>query len=308
MALAILVPLMLASGCGKSNSEKPAAPPPPAPQAAAPQTTPLPTAAAPAPAEPAAPTAPATPARKSAPAVASSDVTNEAAPTATAATAVAPANVPAAAPPDATAVTVPATNTTSPAATTATNDLVSQVKASVSTTAGDLANQLLSGVGLKSDATLTSVANDLAGKVQTLGTSLASQPALKSQLDGALSALAGGKNVEALDALAKLSQAKLTPEQTQLVSQVKDLTAAYVVQRNFGALDSVRGDVAQVVNGLRKGEVTTVVPAVQNVLDKGKLTDPQKQLLTDVADRYAPGFKKVSDAVSGLKDLKWFGK
>jgi hypothetical protein len=169
----------------------------------------------------------------------------------------------------------------------------------------DLVGQLLAAPGLKSDEVLGSVARDLGSKAAGLGTSLASQPAVKEQLDSALKSLAGGKELAALDLISKVSQAKLTPEQTQVATQVKDLATAYVVQRNFGALEGAQGDVTQIVSGLRKGEVATVVPAVQKVLDNAKLTAPQRQLLTDVADRYAPGFKNVSETVSrGLKSIK----
>ncbi len=175
--------------------------------------------------------------------------------------------------------------------------------------APDLVGQLLAAPGLKSDAVLSSVAGDLGSKVAGLGTSLASQPAAKEQLDNALKSLASGREVAALDLISKVSQARLTPEQAQAAMQVKDLATAYAVQRNFGSIQGAQDDVAQVVSGLRKGEVATVVPAVQKVLDNGKLTDPQRQLLTDLADRYAPGFKNVSETLTqGLKSIKGLGK
>ena len=193
--------------------------------------------------------------------------------------------------------------------TTAATDATPAKVAVPSSPATDLVGQLLAAPGLKSDEVLGSVARDLGSKAAGLGTSLASQPAVKEQLDSALKSLASGRELAALDLMSKVSQAKLTPEQTRVATQVKDLATAYVVQRNFGALEGAQGDVAQIVSGLRKGEVVTVVPAVQKVLDNAKLTGPQRQLLTDVADRYAPGFKNVSETVSqGLKSIKGLGK
>jgi hypothetical protein len=175
--------------------------------------------------------------------------------------------------------------------------------------APDLVGLLLAAPGLKSDEVLGSVARDLVSKVAVLGTSLAAQPAAKERLDRALTALAGGREVAALDLLAKVWQARLTPEQARVAMQVKDLATAYAVQRNFGLIQGARDDVAQVVLGLRQGEVATVVPAVQKMLDSGKLTEPQRELLTDLADRSAPGFKQVSETLTqGLKSPKESGR
>jgi hypothetical protein len=276
--------VVLVSACNKSSGDKPAA--------AAP--TPPPAVAA---------------TGNAAPALAPSAAAS-AAPTVSAEPAATPATPPT--PPVPAVDPAPVT----PATTPATKALAQTVPEVVPARAGgggsaapDLVGQLLAAPGLKSDAVLSSVAGDLGSKVAGLGTSLASQPATKEQLDNALKSLASGREVAALDLISKVSQARLTPEQAQAAMQVKDLATAYAVQRNFNSIQGAQDDVAQVVSGLRKGEVATVVPAVQKVLDNGKLTDPQRQLLTDLADRYAPGFKNVSETLTqGLKSIKGLGK
>ena len=78
------------------------------------------------------------------------------------------------------------------------------------------------------------------------------------------------------------------------------------MQKNFSALDGAQGDVANVVSSLRSGKITAALPALKNIAQNAKLTDTQKQLITTIGDKYAPGLSKASGAVDSLKKLPGF--
>ncbi len=280
LAVAAVLGLSLC-GCGPSGGEKPAASsPPPAPPAPTPVTA--------APARPAAP-AQAPPATPAAPAGT-----------------IAPAETtPAVAVPVVAASVVAAPATPAPAAPAVAVPVVSQA----SQVANDLGQQLLAGAKNQADGVLSSITSDLSGKLAVLGQSLAQSPAAKQQLDGAVKSLVAGKELDALSAYAKVAEAKPTAEQTKLLTEVKDLTAAYVVQKNFATLPGSEGDVAQIVSSFRKGETLSALPAIQRVSQNGQITSGQKELLGSLADKFAPGVKKAGEALQeGLKGLKAFGK
>ncbi|HKI70339.1 MAG TPA: hypothetical protein VKA67_12160, partial [Verrucomicrobiae bacterium] len=87
--------------------------------------------------------------------------------------------------------------------------------------------------------------------------------------------------------------------------QVGNLTSAYVVQKNFSSLDGAQGDVANIVNSLRDGEISAAVPSIQKVAQNANLTQPQKELIGTLTDKYAPGLKKVAGTLQqGLQDVK----
>ena len=118
----------------------------------------------------------------------------------------------------------------------------------------------------------------------------------------------GNKGGETLAAFQKLSQTKLTPEQTKLAKDVGHLGSAYLVHKNLGNLEGSQSDVAQIVHSLRKGNITEALPAVKKVSHNAKLTPAQKELLTSLADKYAPGASKESGALNGAKGNPELGK
>ncbi len=170
----------------------------------------------------------------------------------------------------------------------------------------DLSSQFAAAAAAQSDKLLGSIGGDLAGKVKSLSQSLGVNDALKSQLDGALQSLTAGKDSTALGQVFQVAQAatNLTPQQQQLAKEVGNLTSAFVVQKNFSSLDGAQGEVASVVNALRKGDITAAVPPLQKVAQNAGLTPSQKQLVTSLADQYAPGLSKAAGTLQqGLKSL-----
>ena len=171
-----------------------------------------------------------------------------------------------------------------------------------------LLNQFLDQAKSASDSQLGAIAAELTGGIKQLGTGLATNAVVKEKLDGTLKALTGGQDSEALSSAFDLVKgAKLTPEQVGVAKQVGNLTSAYVVQKNFATLEGSQGDVATIVSSLRSGNVTAAIPSLKNVAASAKLTDPQKQIITKVADKYAPGWQKAKGAMDSLKKLPGFG-
>jgi hypothetical protein len=171
-----------------------------------------------------------------------------------------------------------------------------------------LVSKFLEQAKSASDGQLGAIASELTGKMQGLGAAIGANDAIKSELDSALKSLTGGMDSDALTSAFKVaSAASLTPEQLSLAKQVGNLASAYAVQKNFAALPGAQGDVANIVSSLRGGNVTAAIPAIKNVASNTHLTDGQKQLITTVADKYAPGWQKAKGAMDSLRKLPGFG-
>ena len=162
----------------------------------------------------------------------------------------------------------------------------------------------------QSDPVLTSVGTELADKVNALAQTAPADSPLKSQLTSSVQSLVAGKDSSALSSFYDAAKsASLTPQQTQLAKDVGNLASAYVVQHNFSNLDGAQGDVATIVNSLRKGEVTPAVPAMQKVAQNASLTAPQKELIGSIAGKYSPGLSKAAGTLEqGLQGLQNLGK
>ena len=121
-----------------------------------------------------------------------------------------------------------------------------------------------------------------------------------------MQSLTAGEDSTALGQVFQVAQAatNLTPQQQQLAKEVGSLTSAFVVQKNFSSLDGAQGEVASVVNALRKGDITAAIPPLQKVAQNAGLTPSQKDLVSSLADQYAPGLKKAAGTLQqGLKSL-----
>ena len=170
--------------------------------------------------------------------------------------------------------------------------------------AAGLISQFLNQTRAAADSKLGAIATGLTGKIQSLAASLGTNSVAKSELDNTLQSLTGGKDNAALSSAFKLvSDAKLTPEQMGLAKQVGQLASAYVVEKNFASLQGAQGNVATIVNSLRKGEITPAIPALKKVATNAHLTEGQKTLISTVADQYAPGWKQAGKIMSGFKKL-----
>jgi hypothetical protein len=182
-----------------------------------------------------------------------------------------------------------------------TNTAVAQVDAGLATKFVDQAKTA-------SDSQLGAIATELTAKLQSFGAAVGTNTAIMTTLDDTLKSLTGGLDSQALTSAYDLVKAaKLTPDQLGLAKQVGNLASAYVVQKNFATLDGGQSDVATIVSSLREGKVTAAIPALKNVATNTHLTDGQKQLITTVADKYAPGWQKAKGALDSIKKLPGFG-
>ena len=170
-----------------------------------------------------------------------------------------------------------------------------------------LLTQLTADSKSAADPQLQSLSCDLGSKIQSLSKLLGDNAGAKNLVQGALQSVLGAKSTDSLNALQKLSEAKLTPEQSKLAKEVRDVASAYLVQKNFGALEGSQSDVAQIVSSLRKGQAATALPSIKKVAANTKLSQPQKDFLKSLADKYAPGVSKAHDALKSLKSFPGLG-
>lgn len=172
------------------------------------------------------------------------------------------------------------------------------------TNAPALAAGLLASASAAGDTQLSDLASRLTGKVASLESLLGTNSIIKDKLDSMLTSLTGGQDSSALASAYDLVKgAKPTSQQLNLAKQVGNLASAYVVQKNFASLDGSESDVATIVKSLSDGKIAAAVPSLKNVASSAKLTDTQKQLITTIADKYAPGWEKAQGAVNTLKGL-----
>jgi uncharacterized protein YPO0396 len=180
----------------------------------------------------------------------------------------------------------------------------------VKTAATDLTTKFVEQAKTAADSQLAPIATELTGKMQALTTTAGSSDAIKSKLDSTLQSLIGGQDAAALGSafeLAKIADAaKLTSQQLNLAKEVGNLASAFVVQKDFAALEGAQGDVATIVKSLRSGQITAAIPALKNVATNAHLTDSQKQLITTVADKYAPGWQTAAQTLDAVKKLPGF--
>jgi len=201
-----------------------------------------------------------------------------------------------------TSVVAKAIEDAKPALTQAATQTVATAKAA----AVDLGQKLLATAQNSSDSLLQDLSKEVQASVTQLGEKLTGDASLKGYLDDALKSVLAGQDVAALDYYQKLVQAKLTPEQTSLVKQTGDVLSAFMVQKNFGAMEGVQNEVGQIVAALRKGDTTSALPYLQKVASSATLTASQKELLSSLADKYAPGVKNAAKTLQeGMKSLKF---
>lgn len=179
--------------------------------------------------------------------------------------------------------------------------------AALAQTDAGVAASFLDQAKASGDSQLGTIASELTSKVKSLGGLLGGNATVSDSLNSTLKSLTGGADSAALaSAFNLVKEAKLTPEQLGLAKQVGNLTSAYVVQKNFAALEGQQGDVATIVSSLRGGKIKDALPSLKNVAASAKLTDTQKQLITTIADKYAPGLNKAAGALDSVKKLPGF--
>lgn len=197
------------------------------------------------------------------------------------------------------------------AASKAVDAAVPAVKQQAQEAFANLSQQLIDSTkGGSTDGLIKNISTDLQGRVGKLATSLADNAAVKEQLNTAVQALLGNKDIDAIAGLNSLTSAKLTPEQTTMVKDVYNAGAALVTQRNFSSIEGMNTDVSQLATAVWKGNYTEALTPLQKLYGQSTLTAPQKELLGATYDKYMPaGWKDAAGTVKkGLDTLKQFNK
>jgi hypothetical protein len=172
----------------------------------------------------------------------------------------------------------------------------------------NLGEQLSASMEPGDDEMLSGLAEELGTHVAKLGESLKTNPELTSQLNSAVQSLLKNNDVDAVGALNGLSEASLTPSQKSLLKGTYDTAAAYVTDRNFSSLEGFEGEVDQIVSALRGGDYKTAIQPLQKIWGQAELSTKQKELLSGVFDKYAPGWRGAADSLNkGLDAVKGLG-
>ena len=188
-------------------------------------------------------------------------------------------------------------------------DTVAAVQKEATSAYQNFSSQLTSSLQSSSDSLLKNISTDLGTRVLKLGESLQSNETVKTQLNTAMEALLGKKDSEAVGSFGKLTDSKLTPEQTTLAKDVYNAAAALVTQRNFSSLEGMNSEVTSLVNSVWKGNYSEALPPLQKIWTKASLTESQKNLLGTTFDKYAPGWRdSAAKLQQGTDLLKKFGK
>jgi len=173
----------------------------------------------------------------------------------------------------------------------------------------DLSQKLIENTKAGANDLMKKISADLEQRVKNLGESVKNNETVMGQLDGALQALLNNKDINAVEAFNDVAAAKLTPEQTTLAKDVYNAGAAFVTERNFSSLEGLDSDVAKLSNAVWQGNYTEALQPLQNIWNKGALTNEQKDLLGTVFDQYLPGWQEKAEVVNqGLDAIKKFGQ
>ncbi|MCP5523890.1 MAG: hypothetical protein H7A46_20325 [Verrucomicrobiales bacterium] len=164
---------------------------------------------------------------------------------------------------------------------------------------------LLKSLGTdNADSVLNSIGGDLGQTATSLKQSLEADAGLAGSVETAVKSLLEGKDTGALGVCNQLMKSNLTPQQKELATEMRNLSAAFLAQKNLSALDGAQGQVATVVNSLRQGQVAAALPAIKELAANASLTADQKGLLKSLAKEYAPGLSELGRSLPvALPDL-----
>ena len=157
--------------------------------------------------------------------------------------------------------------------------------------------------------TAKSVATDNTLKsIDTLKSSFSGNKQASGLLSKAISSFKGGDSLKSLDTLNKLSELDLTPEQSQLVDEVKSTVSTYAMNQSFDTSDpEMSGSVNNAIAAIKTGDKEAAGKYLGEIYQKGSLTDKQKETLKSIASDYAgidlSKLDNVTNAAKSVKDM-----
>lgn len=145
-------------------------------------------------------------------------------------------------------------------------------------------------------ADLASVASQALGG---LSSAAGSAPALLEKVKVVQAALSGGKALDAVTALAGLSEAaKAVPGAAKLAETAKQVVSAWALKQGFDATK-----ISGVLGALQKKDLGSLASKAAGLLNKGGLTGDQTGLLNGVLGAYGVDASKAAGAASAVKGL-----
>lgn len=128
-------------------------------------------------------------------------------------------------------------------------------------------------------------------------------PKLKESLMDGLEALQKGSDLEALQLLGKLKEAKFTPDQMSLFEDLQSTASVVVLKRNFDEGDpGMKNQVGAAIIAIQKKDAVGAAKSLGKIASKAKLTPEQKGLIDQLVTTYAPEVKAKTESLkSGMK-------
>ena len=127
----------------------------------------------------------------------------------------------------------------------------------------DLLGGIKSSAKASGDPTLAGLGGDLSSKVTALSEKLGDNSAAQGRLHSAVQSLTSSNGLDSLTGLQKLADSKLPAGGSKLAKEVKNLSGAYLLQKQLGSVPGVQSEVSQIVGSLTKGDLLSAVPAIQ---------------------------------------------
>jgi len=132
-----------------------------------------------------------------------------------------------------------------------------------------------------------------------LEASLAGNPELQSLLTNSMASLAQGQDLVALEDLNELMDAKLTPAQTGLVKGLRTDVEVLALKRQMPQ----SGPVTAAADALKSGDYQTASAQLNQALQSGALTEPQKNLAKTIIGNYADPDAETAKAAEAAQSV-----
>lgn len=132
---------------------------------------------------------------------------------------------------------------------------------------------------------------------------------VKEQLTKLADSVLGNRDGAAAGALAKIVSLKPSEEQMGVVKEIQANLGVLALGRNFDQNDPASGGaVKQTIDAIRAKDTTAIATGLKNIGASAKLTDAQKEIVTNLTSSYSGKLSGVLDQVNGVSDkLKGFG-
>lgn len=144
---------------------------------------------------------------------------------------------------------------------------------------------------LKQAAATQSLLASAVDRSKQLESMLSGNPELKKLLTNSMTSLAQQQDFIALQDINSLANAKLSDQQLGLVKSLRSDVEVLALKRNLPE----SGPVTTAATAIQSGDYTQAIAPLQQALQSGTLTDPQKQLVQSIISTHQP-VKEAAEA------------